>query len=53
MYADALQTNNPDLTAFYSSGGKVLHFHGESDPSVRLPVQSTITSQSVASCIQT
>jgi tannase len=34
MYADTLQTNNPDLTAFYSSGGKVLHFHGESDPSV-------------------
>jgi hypothetical protein len=52
MYADALQTNDPDLTAFYSSGGKALHLHGESDPSVRLLVKSTITSQSVASCIQ-
>lgn len=33
-YADVLQTNNPDLTNFQKSGGKILHFHGESDPSI-------------------
>jgi tannase len=29
-YNDVLMTNWPDLTAFKNSGGKVIHFHGES-----------------------
>jgi tannase len=33
-YYDSLQTTLPDLTAFQSSGGKMIHYHGESDPSV-------------------
>ncbi|PYH97630.1 tannase and feruloyl esterase [Aspergillus ellipticus CBS 707.79] len=33
-YLDSLQTTIPDLTTFKSSGGKLLHYHGESDPSV-------------------
>lgn len=33
-YLDSLQTTLPDLTAFRSSGGKLLHYHGESDPSI-------------------
>lgn len=33
-FLDSLQTTIPDLTAFKSSGGKLLHYHGESDPSV-------------------
>lgn len=33
-YLDSLQTTLPDLTPFQSSGGKLLHFHGESDPSI-------------------
>jgi tannase len=33
-YLDTLQTTLPDLTTFQSSGGKLLHYHGESDPSV-------------------
>jgi tannase len=40
MYADTLQTNDPDLTAFYEGGGKVPHFHGKSDPSV--PTASSV-----------
>ncbi|RDW56529.1 carboxylic ester hydrolase-31 [Coleophoma cylindrospora] len=39
-YADSLQTNNPDLTEIYNAGGKILHFHGESDPSV--PTASSV-----------
>ena len=34
MYEDSLQTTWPDLTPFYVTGGKVLHFHGESDSSI-------------------
>lgn len=33
-YMDSLQTTIPDLTSFQSSGGKLLHYHGESDPSI-------------------
>lgn len=33
-YYDSLQTTLPDLTPFQSSGGKLLQYHGESDPSV-------------------
>lgn len=33
-YQDSLQTNNPDLTDYLSNGGKIIHFHGESDPSI-------------------
>lgn len=34
MYGDSLQVNWPDLTPFQMAGGKVIHFHGESDPSI-------------------
>ncbi|PYH98977.1 tannase [Aspergillus ellipticus CBS 707.79] len=33
-YEDVLQTTWPDLTPFYSNGGKIIHVHGESDPSI-------------------
>ncbi|RAH43433.1 tannase and feruloyl esterase [Aspergillus brunneoviolaceus CBS 621.78] len=33
-YEDSLQTNNPDLTTIRKAGGKILHFHGESDSSI-------------------
>ncbi|KAI9732530.1 MAG: hypothetical protein M1834_003865 [Cirrosporium novae-zelandiae] len=33
-YLDSLQTTLPDLTPFVNSGGKVLHYHGESDDSI-------------------
>lgn len=39
-YLDSLQTTVPDLTTFQSSGGKLLHYHGEQDPSV--PTASSI-----------
>ena len=39
-YLDSLQTTIPDLTSFYSNGGKLLHYHGESDPSV--PAASSV-----------
>lgn len=39
-YYDTLQTTLPDLTAFQSSGGKLLHYHGESDPSI--PAASSV-----------
>ena len=39
-YMDTLQTTLPDLTEFQSHGGKLLHYHGESDPSV--PTASSI-----------
>ncbi|KAL3481258.1 Tannase/feruloyl esterase [Aspergillus californicus] len=39
-YMDSLQTTIPDLTTFQSSGGKLLHYHGESDPSI--PAASSI-----------
>ncbi|KIM95512.1 hypothetical protein OIDMADRAFT_34253 [Oidiodendron maius Zn] len=35
-----LQTGLPDITPFQSSGGKLLHFHGESDPSI--PAASSV-----------
>lgn len=37
---DSLQTTLPDLTTFQSTGGKVLHYHGEQDPSV--PAASSV-----------
>ncbi|KAI1746912.1 Tannase/feruloyl esterase [Xylaria castorea] len=39
-YLDSLQTTLPDLTNFQSSGGKLLHYHGESDPSI--PAASSV-----------
>lgn len=33
-YSDSLQGTLPDLTPFQSHGAKLLHYHGESDPSV-------------------
>ncbi|KAH8651025.1 Tannase/feruloyl esterase [Xylariales sp. PMI_506] len=33
-YADTLQTNWPDLEDLNNAGGKVIHYHGESDNSV-------------------
>ncbi|KAF2643363.1 tannase and feruloyl esterase [Massarina eburnea CBS 473.64] len=39
-YDDTLQTTVPDLTPFQSTGGKLLHYHGESDPSV--PAASSV-----------
>ncbi|KAH8653750.1 Tannase/feruloyl esterase [Xylariales sp. PMI_506] len=39
-YYDSLQTTYPDLTEFQSNGGKLLHYHGESDPSV--PAASSV-----------
>ncbi|KAF4625137.1 hypothetical protein G7Y89_g13031 [Cudoniella acicularis] len=40
MYQDTLQTTWPDLTPFHKAGGKVLHFHGESDNSI--PTASSV-----------
>ncbi|PQE20328.1 tannase protein [Rutstroemia sp. NJR-2017a BBW] len=34
MYEDSLHTAWPDLSEFQKAGGKVLHFHGESDNSI-------------------
>lgn len=42
-YMDTLQTTLPDLTTFQSSGGKLIHYHGESDPSV--PTASAIRTE--------
>lgn len=39
-YLDSLQTTVPDLTPFQSSGGKMIHYHGESDNSV--PAASSV-----------
>ncbi|KAI0151711.1 Tannase/feruloyl esterase [Xylariaceae sp. FL1272] len=39
-YLDSLQTTLPDLTPFQSSGGKLIHYHGESDPSI--PAASSV-----------
>ncbi|KAJ5594967.1 uncharacterized protein N7459_001175 [Penicillium hispanicum] len=39
-YMDSLQTTLPDLTPFQQSGGKLLHYHGESDPSI--PAASSV-----------
>ncbi|PYH92492.1 tannase and feruloyl esterase [Aspergillus ellipticus CBS 707.79] len=33
-YMDSLQTTIPELTPFYENGGKIIHFHGEQDPSI-------------------
>ncbi|RYP01750.1 hypothetical protein DL764_006094 [Monosporascus ibericus] len=40
MYSDSLQTTLPDLTVFSSHGGKVIHYHGESDSSI--PAASSV-----------
>ncbi|OAK94382.1 tannase and feruloyl esterase [Phaeosphaeriaceae sp. SRC1lsM3a] len=39
-YEDTLQTTLPDLTPFHKNGGKILTFHGESDPSI--PAASSV-----------
>ncbi|KAE8150970.1 Tannase 33 kDa subunit [Aspergillus avenaceus] len=39
-YLDSLQTTLPDLTPFQQAGGKLLHYHGESDPSI--PAASSV-----------
>ncbi|KAJ6014981.1 hypothetical protein N7540_009572 [Penicillium herquei] len=39
-FEDSLQTTWPDLTEFHEAGGKVIHFHGESDNSV--PTASSV-----------
>ncbi|PYI03251.1 tannase and feruloyl esterase [Aspergillus sclerotiicarbonarius CBS 121057] len=39
-YMDTLQTTLPDISTFKSSGGKIIHYHGESDPSV--PTASSV-----------
>uniref|UniRef100_L2GEC1 Carboxylic ester hydrolase n=1 Tax=Colletotrichum fructicola (strain Nara gc5) TaxID=1213859 RepID=L2GEC1_COLFN len=39
-YYDTLQTTYPDLSTFQSSGGKLLHYHGESDSSI--PAASSV-----------
>ncbi|KAF4425054.1 hypothetical protein F53441_14202 [Fusarium austroafricanum] len=33
-YYDGFQTTHPDLTTFRKAGGKLLHYHGEPDPSI-------------------
>ncbi|OCL14091.1 feruloyl esteras-like protein B precursor [Glonium stellatum] len=39
-YEDTLHTTWPDLTPFHTAGGKVLHYHGESDNSI--PTASSV-----------
>lgn len=39
-YEDVLQTTWPDLTPFKTAGGKVIHYHGESDNSI--PTASSV-----------
>ncbi|KAL4808651.1 Tannase/feruloyl esterase [Aspergillus unguis] len=39
-YYDTLQTTHPDLSRFQQTGGKLLHYHGESDPSI--PAASSV-----------
>lgn len=39
-YQDTLETNYPDLTPFLDNGGKIIHYHGESDPQV--PTASSV-----------
>lgn len=36
-YWDTLQTTYVDLSEFNNNGGKLLHYHGESDPSIPSP----------------
>ncbi|CAD6448703.1 19d4ff08-423e-4a13-99ad-d43534fa0e5b [Sclerotinia trifoliorum] len=39
-YMDSLQTTVPDISEFQSSGGKLIHYHGESDDSI--PTSSSV-----------
>ncbi|KAI1622082.1 feruloyl esterase-like protein B precursor [Exophiala viscosa] len=39
-YEDVLQTTRPDLTPLNNAGGKVIHYHGESDNSI--PTASSV-----------
>jgi len=39
-YSDNLETNWPNITTFQSPGGKMIMYHGESDPSI--PTASTV-----------
>ena len=40
MYEDSLQTTWPDLTNYQAAGGRILHYHGESDFSI--PTASSV-----------
>jgi len=39
-FSNTIQTTWPDLTEFHSHGGKIIHFHGESDPAI--PAASSV-----------
>jgi tannase len=39
-YEDTMHTTIPDLSPFLAAGGKIVHYHGEQDPSV--PTASSI-----------
>lgn len=39
-FQDTLQTDWPDLEDFHNHGSKIIHFHGESDPSV--PIDTSV-----------
>lgn len=39
-YMDSLQTTLPDISTFQASGGKIIHYHGESDDSI--PTASSV-----------
>lgn len=50
MYEDTLQTTWPDLTATRDAGVKIIHYHGESDPSIP-PASSVHYHESVRSIL--
>ncbi|QIW96621.1 hypothetical protein AMS68_002139 [Peltaster fructicola] len=48
-YNDTLQTTIPNLIDFQSHGGKIIHFHGESDPSI--PAASSVHYRQSVKCV--